>query len=841
MKALLKPVGFAYWRERKGEMHTGNALYHVILDALVADECTLTSREISLVDAACLGEDRLASVLEIGDSAPPALNQGSAPERPTPRGAYLRSLSVEGFRGIGPRVSLAVDPGPGLTLVIGRNGSGKSSLAEGLETLMTGGNRRWDERQSREWKEGWRNLHHGSARVEASFVVEDSAAPVTVVRHWSDEAQSYDGQQLEVTGATALAALGWDTALVSHRPFLSYNELGRLLDRKPSQVYDSLAAFLGLEEVNVAAERLRRARLALQEKAKASKAGRAEITRALQEVDDPRARICLEALGKRPADADLDGIEALLFGSDAPVDNEVALSDLRALSTVQRRAPVAATVATAAAALREAREAMAALTGTAVARDRSTAALLEQALAFHSEHGDATCAVCGTPGVLDGEWQARTKRTIEALSESAAAAVAAQGGLDRAVSSARALLHGPTAALARAASAGLGTDPVVAAQGAWDAWAALRGADPGTLAAELEASGAALREALTVLGQAAESERARREERWRPVARQVEDWVLLERQSRAVTGSTKALQKAEAWLKDQLGAIRDKRFAPIAERAQAVWSELRLESAVSLDGIRLCGKTTNRRVEMPVSVDGSTASALGVMSQGELHALALSLFLPRMTVADSPFRFVVVDDPVQSMDPTRVDGLARVLHEVASTRQVIAFTHDDRLFEAVRRLQLPATVWETTRRPGSRVTLVRAHTPTKRYLNDAWQVARTAEREVAARVVPGLCRMALEAAFVAMTRRRRLGRGDRTADVETALEGAQRLTAKAALALFDDAERGADVLPYLNRRFDRTAGDTYQRCNRGAHGAILDYEQLVGDCTRLLKALGGTP
>ena len=57
---------------------------------------------------------------------------------PTRRGATLTEITVEGFRGIGPRRSLRLTPGPGLTLVVGRNGSGKSSFAEGVEILLTG-------------------------------------------------------------------------------------------------------------------------------------------------------------------------------------------------------------------------------------------------------------------------------------------------------------------------------------------------------------------------------------------------------------------------------------------------------------------------------------------------------------------------------------------------------------------------------------------------------------------------------------------------------------------------------------------------------------------------------
>lgn len=50
------------------------------------------------------------------------------------------------------------------------------------------------------------------------------------------------------------------------------------------------------------------------------------------------------------------------------------------------------------------------------------------------------------------------------------------------------------------------------------------------------------------------------------------------------------------------------------------------------------------------------------MSRGQLQALALSLSLPRAATAD---------DPVQSMDPAKADGLAQVLDEPGGDRQVV--------------------------------------------------------------------------------------------------------------------------------------------------------------------------
>ena len=130
-------------------------------------------------------------------------------------------------------------------------------------------------------------------------------------------------------------------------------------------------------------------------------------------------------------------------------------------------------------------------------------------------------------------------------------------------------------------------------------------------------------------------------------------------------------------------------------------------------------------MELKVTVDGQEGAALGVMSQGELHSLALSLFIPRATLPESPFRFVVIDDPVQSMDPARVDGLPRVLEAASQDRQVVLFTHDDRLHESVRRLGIAAIAIEITRREGSVVEPRRSKDPVSRYIEDAMALAHT--------------------------------------------------------------------------------------------------------------------
>src|ERR1700712_3206228 len=72
-----------------------------------------------------------------------ACDAGAAPATTTAPAVWLRSVTVEGFRGIGAPATLQLEPSPGLTVIVGRNGSGKSSFAEGLELLMTGALKGW--------------------------------------------------------------------------------------------------------------------------------------------------------------------------------------------------------------------------------------------------------------------------------------------------------------------------------------------------------------------------------------------------------------------------------------------------------------------------------------------------------------------------------------------------------------------------------------------------------------------------------------------------------------------------------------------------------------------------
>ena len=256
---------------------------------------------------------------------------------------------------------------------------------------------------------------------------------------------------------------------------------------------------------------------------------------------------------------------------------------------------------------------------------------------------------------------------------------------------------------------------------------------------------------------------AERDDAWGQLAARISAWCATWDDVLKNKPSVDRLAAAEKWLKENDTRLKNERIAPISDEAKHAWTLLRQESNVDLGDLRLEGQATRRRVAITATIDGSDAgSALPVMSQGELHALALALFLPRASLDDSPFRFVVLDDPVQAMDPAKVDGLVALLSEIAKTRQVVVFSHDDRLPAALRRMNASARIFEVVRGPDSSVSISAAEDPTTRYLSDADALCKDDKvaAETLRRTLPGLLRMAIESAARDRFYATRLTRGD---------------------------------------------------------------------------------
>ncbi len=611
-------------------------------------------------------------------TAPPAPSE--SPQRPVY--SFLSRIAVQGFRGIGRPAALEIPPSPGLTVIVGRNGSGKSSFAEAAEAALTGRNLRWDAMPTA-WRDGWRNLHYDErTEVTVDLVQAGETAPTRVTRTWAGDSVRSGRGAVEWPGGetTTLRGLGWDSALVRYRPFLSYDELGRTVTGRAAELYDTITTLLGITDVAEAERRLARTcdKLAKQRDRPTRVLG--QLVERLRDSNDPRAGRVVELL--TASSIDLERL-ASIAADTGPADpeNQVVLRRLRRLSVPER-----SLLTDVVNELRGAAMELAMTAGTKGDRARGIVELLRQAMEHQQRHpSDTDCPTCGATRAFGPGWVARAKAQITSLEPVAATAAAAYERAEAARDQARFLMAPMPSWLP--ADSELGR---VWAQ--WEAGTHLT--DLGELADHIENVGRQLRSTAVAARKEAGARLEDPTDGWAELAEQLSEWIDDARASMRAAEVLRPAEQALWWLTEQAREVRTGRLRPLAAHAEQVWHLLRQERHIDLEALRLVGRGTQRRVAVDVAVDGTEgdANSPGLLSQGEFQALALSICLPRTMVAGNPFGFLVIDDPVQAMDTETVEGLAGVLAEVGRHRQIIVFTHDTRLPDALGRLGLPAEI-----------------------------------------------------------------------------------------------------------------------------------------------------
>lgn len=816
-------------------MPTDDVLFNRLVEEGRADEPFAL-----YVLAACASTTALDSLIDDDVPTPrpdrAAADEGAGSIAPV----YLSSISVRGFRGIADEARLTPAPGPGVTLVVGRNGSGKSSFAEAAEVVFTGTSVRWEDRTV-EWAQGWRNLHAGQKPLVALELNQQGVGPIRVERKWPEEAQDVRTAQSVVVWPGGkrqrFDETGWHAALEQYRPFLSYSELGQMLTDGHSRIYQAVIAGLGLEDLTAVRDRLQAALGARKKQVdEVKRVGDQLLTvaqsLAQQHPEEARFSKAVEQLSRRTRD--VDALAALVMTTGVSEGS----SHLDVL--VRLTPPVEADRATALATqLRERRKAVEDARGRTEGQAYGLSKLLREALDFTSSTAAETCPVCNSPKPLDAKWRKATEARLKEMDAASGAVKAAERELATTVQDVQALCAPVPPAIVNAAQ--LGMAEAATAKDAWERWSSGRSlTDAEALAAHIEQHLGPLTTAVDAVVAAAKIEVARRDAVWQPFAVQAAQWVGVARATQRVKEAQAHLKTAKDWLDATIDRERDKRFEPVRTQAIRYWNQIAVESNVKLEDIELQGRGKQCRVTLKVTVDGTPAPALGVLSQGELNTMTLSLFLPRILLDETPFGFVLVDDPVQAMDEARVDGLARVLADVARRRQVIVFTHDARLPEAFERLSLPHSKIRVNRGAGSHVKLSPLEGAWQQRLKDALAVALTENlpESLGGQVVPNFCRAAIEAACHETLRRRWLQRGDNHEDVEDRIASAKSVRELLAYAFFDDAHDLGKLDARLDKLKTKDAATLVRDCNNGTHeGFPGDLREMVKRTTSLCEEI----
>ena len=533
-----------------------------------------------LILAALEGEEALDDV--VGGRGRPAATVASDVVEAEPVGAFLSQIAVSGFRGIGETATLTLQPGPGITVVSGRNGSGKSSFAEAFElpspaTATAGATRPTVDAAA------------GATFITATRAGSGSISPSKAPRRPRSASTGPPMPDLDdrtvwtqVAGEKrqpGLARLGWGAATELYRPILSYDELGGLFEEGPSKLYDALAKLLGLDEIHDAEKRIAPAgEVDGQRRARPPNEAVRDLKARCAESDDERAAEAATAAAV--ADARLDAVERLATGTRRRAGPDRAAADRR-----RRRHPGHRAVAAAAAAFRTAVARAADTTSEALTLADRQSALIRAALGVYELTGDTTCPVCGE-GALDAQWKAH------ALEESARV----EELLQRRPRPRGRSAVGPTRAARRVrrrrARPGFRPAPRSRRRPSTRSWSSRpANSPPPSPNSPTSSSSPPWRSRRRSSSSSAEAaaDLAALEAEWAPLAGDLVKWVALEREARAHGRDRQVADRGEEVGDGERRRAAQPRLLPLAEQAREIWSQLRQESNVDLQAITLGG------------------------------------------------------------------------------------------------------------------------------------------------------------------------------------------------------------------------------------------------------------
>lgn len=614
-----------------------------------------------------------------------------------------------------------------------------------------------------------------------------------------------------------LDEIGWKEPLDIYRPILSYNELS-IVENRPHELYDIFSKLLGLKELSDATKELSNARLTRQRNEQEVKNLKEDIVPKLDELEDERARKVSVVLSK--PHWDLETIKKIVDGRKL----DSGYKDLRDLRNIP--VPDKEEVTKVARNLQDACISLANLSGTEAEQAGQLVLLLKKALKHYETHYNQACPVCRV-GVLDDAWHASVLERIKDLENIAQGYQQANENMDLALKEARQIVSVPNLPV----SGMVDTDELISV---WNQWSLLPD-NKDKVSEHLLSLYSVVRDKTSKVSEQASQIFSEREDKWNDLLPELMTWYSKAHKVNEEKQEITKIKLAEETANKIMSNLRSARWSPIESQALDLWQDLRLESNVNLRSVELAGSRNMRKVDLEVDVDGIKADAMSVVSQGELSCLALSLFFPRAKLPASPFRFIVIDDPVQVMDPARVDGLAQIFADIAKERQLIVFTHDSRFPEILRLSNLGPLCLAVKRDRGSVVKVEKKHDPVIQYFCDARSVLKDKQLRWA---IPGFCRSGLEAACVEAVWRRRLNAGKSRKKIEEELSDAKILRQRASLALFDRVNQGHKVFDKIQDEWGIELAEAYRDTNKGAHNKYSgDLSTLIDNCLELAKKL----
>lgn len=161
-----------------------------------------------------------------------------------------------------------------------------------------------------------------------------------------------------------------------------------------------------------------------------------------------------------------------------------------------------------------------------------------------------------------------------------------------------------------------------------------------------------------------------------------------EAQMRLLDRYEKILEETQALIRVVEGEMQTRQNALLTTRGaevKALYDRLNRGADVVFEGM----EPGNESMKLNATSFGTRMSAAANLSECQLNCLGLAMWLMRATTPSSPFGFVLLDDPVQSMDDDHTEAfLADIVPHLLDDhgKQVIVLSHVKRITDRLREL-----------------------------------------------------------------------------------------------------------------------------------------------------------
>lgn len=595
----------------------------------------------------------------------------------------LKQLTAEGFRGARTRLDLTVNPHPGITVIHGANGTGKSTLAEALRSAMWGEVGKSFTGEVRKPGSLWRPVEINKSSSKASIHAQliDASNFETTLEFWM-EMESLDGidvltsrgQLVEDGNAVEISEEARDSfraALLSAPPVLAYADMANEL-RDKSHLLSWLTASLGmgplLEGIEASIEE---ASTDSADAAKRLETERKSARAKLLLVDDEvrQSGLVSAITPEIPLFSDHESRAQWL-------EDEDLLERTKADDSYSKATDDA--VAGFAAELLGALETLFNMKGSKAIFFESLREL-KAAHEMHPAHNEPNWDTCPACGAANSGWAQHVEDAFSkldeyrlALSELTSLVARVQEELLVPVGRIRRITEASSPELEALKQLVVTLDEAASdvAPGQAPDMNSLSGLTD--LAKFMTSSvGVEIRQNAI---EKSDSVHQWHCERWSAISPYLEMWTEL-----VSTAATAALWKAtKSCCTTVIRVFRDQRNKALSHGIDTNVAVLLKEFGLRIKELRL----TKSDADFGLVDLNDDPVNLGELSAGQRNALILAPMLA--TAESSLFGFILLDDPVHAFDEFRVDHLSEVLARIAGGQRLIVTTHDARLVEQLR-------------------------------------------------------------------------------------------------------------------------------------------------------------